>query len=113
MQIKGTNMTMIRGDSETIFVSMEDAENEKVAFKTGDTLRMTIKDSLKSAVNILQKVITEFEYWNAIIILTPEDTKDLRVKEYIYDVQLTRADGTVSTIIKPSKFTIEGDVTRD
>jgi hypothetical protein len=31
-------------------------------------------------------------------------------RSYYYDIQLTRADGTVKTIIPPSKFTIKGVV---
>jgi len=42
----------------------------------------------------------------------PADTKDLPAPlECVYDLQLSKADGSVITIIRPSKFTIEGEVT--
>ena len=60
---------------------------------------------------MFQKVITQFEDGNANIEITPNDTKDIPFKTYVYDIQLNRVDGTVNTIIPPSNFTIGGEVT--
>ena len=37
----------------------------------------------------------------------------MRFRSYYYDIQLTRADGTVKTIIPPSMFTVKGEITYD
>ena len=103
---------MIRGDSESITVSLYDEEENKINFELGDILYFTVKDNINTTTKILQHLITEFnEEGNAIVEITPQDTKDLRFKEYAYDIQLTKKDGTVTTIIPPSKFKIEGEVT--
>ena len=111
MKVTGTNVSMTRGDSESITVTMKNTEGELVPFEDGDLLYFTIKENINTESKILQKAITIFRDGSALIGILPEDTKSLRCKEYVYDIQLNRIDGTVSTIIKPSKFVIEGEVT--
>lgn len=111
MQIQGTNISMIRGDTESITVSINDTEGNKIPLVDGDTIYLTVKQSITTEEKVLQKVIQEFEDGEAIIEITPDNTKTLQFKNYIYDIQLSRADGTVSTIIPPSSFTIRGEVT--
>lgn len=113
MILNGTHITMTRGDSETITVNMRNRDGEQVSFVDGDIIYMTVKDNLKTDEKIFQKMITEFTDGKADIDILPEDTSDIRVKSYVYDIQLTREDGSVTTIIKPSDLTIEGDVTRE
>lgn len=112
MRINGTDIYMIRGDSESITVSCQKADDgSKVNFVDGDIIYFTVKYSVNSEKKVLQKVITDFVDGNAIIEIKPEDTKELQFRSYMYDVQLTRADGTVTTIIPPSIFGVEGEVT--
>ena len=111
MIIYGTNLSMTRGDSQSIIVSVIDKDGNKVPLITGDVIYLTVKRRVNTEEKVLQKVITQFEDGNATIEITPDDTKDIPFKTYVYDIQLNRVDGTVSTIIPPSKFTIGGEVT--
>ena len=111
MDIEGTNINMIRGDSQVITVSCKDSNGIVIPFETGDTIYFTVKTSVYSEPKIMQKVITEFVDGNAIINIAPIDTKLLDFRCYYYDVQFSKTDGTVTTIIKPSKFNIEGEIT--
>ena len=111
MEIQGYNIAMIRGDTETIRVSCKDAQGVDVPLKDGDTLYFTVKSFVGAEKIEMQKVITEFQDGIAYINIAPEDTKSMGFKNYYYDIQLTRADGTVKTIIPPSKFTIKGEIT--
>lgn len=113
MKVVGTNITMTRGDSESITVTMTDTNDSFVPFEAGDLLYFTVKETIGTDNIMLQKKVEKFEEGSALIEILPDDTKDWRPFEYIYDVQLSRGDGTVSTIIKPSAFKVEGDVTRD
>lgn len=113
MRVIGTNISMIRGDSESILVSMADSGGEERDFVLGDTIYFTVKENISTDKKVVQKIITEFTEGKALIELLPSDTDELRVKEYVYDIQLTRADGSVTTIIVPSKFSVLGDVTRE
>lgn len=114
MIVSGTNLSMTRGDSESITVSCIDGAGDPVLFVTGDTIYFTIKSDAASTVKILQKVITEFEEdGSAIICIDHADTEECVFKKYTYDIQLTRADGTVTTIVKPATFEITKEVTHD
>ena len=111
MEIQGYNISMIRGDTETIKVSCKDTNGVDVSFEYGDTLYFTVKQSTTMDKKEIQKVITEFQDGIAYINISHDDTKFMSVRSYYYDIQLTSADGTVKTIIPPSTFTVKGEVT--
>ena len=111
MKIQGYNISMIRGDTEAIKVSCRDAQGVAVPLEDGDTLYFTVKSYVGTEEKEMQKVITDFPDGIAYINILPSDTKVMNVGSYYYDIQLTRADGTVKTIIPPSIFTVKGEVT--
>lgn len=113
MIIEGTNIRMIRGDTEAINVNMQNIQGDVVPFEEGDTVYFTVKTSTVVTEKILQKVVTTFVDGSAFIVLHPEETRELQERAYVYDIQVTRADGTVKTIIPPSQFVLMGDVTHE
>lgn len=112
MDIKGTDLFMIRGDSESIRIQCLDENEEMRPFVPGDTVTMTVARPGDGSFVIQKKVTAFSEDGAAEVVLYPEDTADLMAGPYRYDVQLDGADGTVKTIIRPSLFEIGGDVTR-
>ena len=113
MKVTGTDLAMIRGDSESIALSLKDGE-AVISFVTGDTVYVTVKCSPMVDEIALQMIVTEFnEDGNCIIEIAPNDTKDLGFRSYVYDIQLNRFDGTVTTIVPCSKFAILQEVTYD
>ena len=111
MKIQGTNISMIRGDSEGIKVSCRDESGVDIPLVEGDIVYFTVKRSTNTEEKILQKIVTEFTEGVALITIFPEDTKELKTGIYYYDIQLNRANGQVKTIIPPSKFIINAEVT--
>lgn len=111
MKIIGTAISMTRGDSESISISCQDELGVKIDLVTGDKIYLTIKKSINTTEKILQKIVTEFQNGIAFISILPVDTSLLKYGEYVYDIQLTRGDNTVTTIIEPSTFTLNGEVT--
>ena len=110
MKIQGTNISMIRGDSEAIKVSCRD-KNGAVLLAEGDIVYFTVKTNTYTEEKTLQKIVTEFTDGVALINIFPQDTRELKTGTYYYDIQLNRANGQVKTIIPPSKFTINAEVT--
>ena len=117
MRIDANNhIRMTRGDSETLTVTCEQRP-----FVEGDILELTMRESKTYPEKVLEKKVSIFEDGKAVIeadacaviVFNPEDTSGLKFKEYVYDIQLTQADGTVTTIVKPAAFTIEFEVTYD
>lgn len=113
MKIQGTNISMIRGDSEAIKVSCRNESGDDIPLAEGDIVYFTVKRSTSTEEKILQKIVTEFTEGVALITIFPKDTRELKTGVYYYDIQLNRADGQVKTIIPPSKFTINAEVTYD
>lgn len=108
MITSGENMSMTRGDSESIRVKIADHP-----FSEGHTIEMTVRKSAKKEI-ALHKAVTNFEKdGSAIINIKPEDTSLLKFGKYMYDIQWTDPDGNVKTIIKPTagNFTITEEVT--
>lgn len=112
MKVNGTEMYMTRGDNETITVKLEDQNGDEIPLIPGDTLYFTVKTSTQTSNITFQKIITSFtEDDEAVIDILPDDTKDERYGDYVYDIQLNTLGGRVITIIKPSKFIIGSEVT--
>ena len=75
MKVNGTDLSMIRGDSESITLSLKDGE-AAIPFVTGETVYFTVKVSAIVDEIALQKIVTEFnEDGNCIIEIAPNDTK--------------------------------------
>lgn len=104
MRVVGTDLYMTRGDSESIKVSVSG-----VTLSDGDMLEMTVRKRFGSPPVFYFKG-TEFQDGSMTIPIYPDDTSKLPVGEYVYDIQLTYG-GAVKTIIKPSKFVLEHEVT--
>lgn len=111
MKVNGNILSMVRGDSESIILSLK-KDGNMIPFNQGDTVYFTVKQSYTTEDIALQKIITEFnEDGNCIIEIEPEDTKELSFRSYVYDIQLTDSNGRVTTIIPCSNFVIAQEVT--
>lgn len=113
MKIQGTNISMTRGDSEAIKVTVQDTLGNVIPLVTGDTIYFTVRKNMLNTTKIIEKIITEFDDGEALITINPQDTNNLSFTYYVYDIQLTRENGMVKTIIPPSQFRITGEVTYD
>src|SRR5574344_532918 len=111
MKIQGTNIHMIRGDTEAIEVSCRDESGADIPFAEGDIVYFTVKRVTYTEGKILQKIVTEFIDGVALITIFPKDTQELKPGVYYYDIQWTREDGTVKTIVPVSNFVIDEEIT--
>lgn len=104
MRVSGTNLYMTRGDSEAISVTISGYN-----IQPGDFLEMTVRKRYGSPP-VLYRKVENFEDNKVLISIAPDETSNLTIGEYVYDLQLTFA-GAVKTVVKPSKFVIEEEVT--
>lgn len=101
------NITLTRGDSASIEVALENPDGSAYELQEGDKLLFTVKHNCITEDIIIQKDISA----NAIINLLPGDTDSLLYGVYFYDVQLTKANGAVNTVIPPRDFIVSKEVT--
>lgn len=113
MIVDGTNLSMIRGDTESITISIRDQYEDPIVLKTGeDTVYFTVKLNTTVQEKVLQKIITNFDIaGDAIIELSHYDTKDLPYRSYKYDIQWVDVNGNVRTIVAPALFVIDPEIT--
>ena len=101
---KDNTIHLTRGDTARFRITQATnlATGEPYVFLPEDKLEFTIKKSVSDADPLIHKSVSGGE----IIHLLPEDTKPLSFGRYVYDVQLTVANGDVYTIIVPTVFEI-------
>lgn len=101
-KIAGSRITLTRGDTFKATVAMIQPDGEEYKPQEGDTVRFAMKKRYSDASVLLEKQIPND---TLLLCLDPEDTKDLNFGSYVYDVELTYANGDVDTFI--DRATIE------
>lgn len=103
-RIENDQIYLTRGDSAGFDVSIYNGTTP-YTLQEGDILTFTVRQNLYSA-KVIEKTGTTIHF-----DLEPADTKDLQFGDYLYDIQLTFANGEINTIIPPSLFQVMGEVT--
>lgn len=104
--IDGTEISLTRGDS--LIINFVITKNGKEYTPVdGDTVRFALKRTIPDDGPIILK---NANITDMTITLDPADTKELTFGKYVYDIELTTADGYVDTFIGPSVFKITEEV---
>lgn len=98
-QTKAIRLT--RGDSAILVVNLN-IDGQPYQFKDGDTCILTIRKRTSSPSEELVKEMEDGKF-----IFMPDDTSEMDIGCYKYDIQLTDADGFVTTVVTPKDFFIE------
>lgn len=104
---KRNRVTLTKGDTATMLVQVFDLDNKEYEILSTDTVTFTLRQNNSAKTMALQKEATHDHY----IIIDSEDTKELPLGLYMYDVQLVTKEGFVYTIIPPSYFSLTSEVT--
>lgn len=98
---------LTRGDTARLYITIEnESVGENYEITSADTLRLTLKKSIKDTYPAFQKVISGTNMFH----IEPGDTSNLSFGRYFYDIELTTSDGDVYTIIGPAIFEILKEV---
>lgn len=104
-RVINNNISIIRGDSATITLSVTDADGDAYTILPTDSVTMMVRKTPTSEV-VLSKTFT-----NGTLNIAPADTSSLPCGNYVYDVQLVHQDGWTDTIIPIHQFNIMQEVT--
>lgn len=104
--IDGTYIILTRGDTATLNFDIT-INNIAYTPQAGDKLVFSIKNSYYDTSYVLQKNLV-----GTSLILSHADTQSLPISTYVYDMQITLADGQVMTY-GPGKIKLLPDVTTD
>lgn len=104
--VKDNDIALTRGDTLFLTVDLTDSDGDKYSPREGDVLRFAMKKRISSAELVILKDIPvdtlTFE-------IEPSDTKELMYGSYVYDIELTDAEGHVTTVIM-GKFKVTEEV---
>lgn len=112
--IKKKSITLTRGDTLRVKVNIEKDGVEYLPVE-GDSVRFALKHPTKTSDGgeysdkdplILKTIPTD----TMILTLEPSDTKPLHFGDYVYDLEITFADGTVDTFITSAPFKLTEEV---
>lgn len=107
LNISGTTIQLTRGDSLKLVVTPINSDGSDYEPEQGDTIRFAMKKSYNDQEPLIEKDIPIDTF---LLSLGPSDTKSLKFGEYVYDVQLTHANGDVDTYISEGTFVITKEV---
>lgn len=102
------NLSLIRGDTFTAMLSIEDSDGTAYIPQVDDVISFFMKREIDDVSSVLEKDIPVDTLTLSIL---PEETRDLEVGDYVYGVRLVKLSGEVHTIIPPASFTLIREVT--
>ena len=105
--IKGTSITLTRGDTLKIQISISKPDGEPYIPDPADVIRFAVKKDYNDETPLILKVVPND---TLILTLDPSDTKPLAFGKYVYDIQLTNGAGEVDTFITKAQFILTEEV---
>ena len=104
--ISGKNINLTRGDSLNVQVEIL-KDDVPYTPEEGDRVRFALK---KDYTDDTPLIVKDIPTDTLILTLLPEDTKELPFDTYVYDIELTFADGAIDTFIPKGKFKLTEEV---
>lgn len=105
--VSGTTITLTRGDTFETIVEIFDSDGEPYIPSEGDSVRFAMKSSYEDQEPLL---VVDIPIKTMLLVIKPEDTKALKFGKYVYDIQLTYANGKVDTFITKARLRLTEEV---
>lgn len=106
--VNGNTITMTRGDTVKIRVSLKYRQTGNAYTpQPGDEIKFTAVNAMQKSINIVKTIPID----TLLLTLDPEDTKTLPSGLYLFDCQLTYANGDIDTFIEDGALNINKDQT--
>jgi len=109
VNINGTTITITRGDTLDALVEIIQSDGNPYPVQPDDVIRFALKQKYSDREPLLRKTIP---HDSMNLRLESEETKLLKAGglPYVYDIEITMADGTVDTFIERAKFVVTEEV---
>ena len=106
-KVDGTTITLTQGDSFYAEIEIKNQAGTTYTPQEGDSVRFALKKHYRDAEPLILKQI---DTDTLLLVLSPQETKELKVGGYVYDVELTKANGDVDTFIHEAQLQITHEV---
>lgn len=108
VKISGTTIKMTRGDTLRAELTLKDEDGNIYNPINGDVIRFAMKKNYDDATPIINCIIPND---TMELVINPEDTKNLpQPSNYVYDIEITFANGDVDTFIDKAKLILTEEV---
>ena len=108
LKINGTTITLTRGDSALITLTLTYKNGDFYEPAEGDQIRFAVKKDFNDLVSPLLFITIPTD--TLLLYISPEQSKGLAYGQYKYDIQLTTASGDVDTFIDKATLVITEEV---
>ena len=106
--INGNKITLTRNDSFYAVVTLKNkATGETYTPQEGDVIKFGVKKNVFDAECLITKTIPND---TLLLYLDPDDTKTMQFGAYVYDIEITYANGDKDTFINNEPFILVAEV---
>jgi len=108
MEFSNGRIKFNRGDDDALMVALSDGST----FKDGDKVFFSLKTEPSDTDDILQIESEDRVPYNGVanaamlVSITHEDTIEIDLGKYYYDIYVEWSDGTFRTVVEPIRFTL-------
>ena len=99
VKVTDNHIEITAGDSGIFDVTIMNGESEYDY--SNDEVKFGVKKNFNDATCVIEKDVVDGK-----VTLEPEDTKDLSVGIYFYDVKVVTSEGEVCTVISAQQFEV-------
>ena len=106
-KVRNNTIYLTRGDTFRAVISITYPDGSTYEPKEGDNIRFAMKADVEDEECL---ILRDIPIDTMMLVIYPEDTKELEFGSYVYDIQLTKANGDVDTFITASKLKLTAEV---
>lgn len=106
-KVRKNTIFLTRGDTFKAMLTINNPDGSVYTPVEGDKIRFALKENVEDEECL---ILRDIPIDTMLLILYPEDTKSLEFGSYVYDIQLTKANGDVDTFITASKLKLTAEV---
>lgn len=106
-KVNRNTIYLTRGDTFKAVITISYPDGSIYTPIEGDMIRFALKRSIDDEECI---ILREIPIDTMLLVIYPDDTKNLEFGNYVYDIQLTKANGDVDTFITASKLKLTAEV---
>lgn len=107
VNINKTTIELTKGDTLRVYLTLKDGSGNLYVPAEGDSIRFAMKKKYNDPEPLILKTIP---IDTLVLEFSPEDTKNLSCTDYVYDIEMTYANGDIDTFIDRAKFRLTEEV---
>ena len=106
-KVNGNTIYLTRGDTFKAHLTINNPDGSVYTPVEGDKIRFALKENVEDEECL---ILRDIPIDTMLLTIYPGDTKELDFGTYIYDVQITKANGDIDTFITASKLKLTVEV---